>query len=220
MSRLTSGRTEPCKDNVGGIKEIWLASYVHYSPNLILNYKSMVVTGFPDTQFYEYKGVQKSFDETFRDDGGYDQELSIKLVKQDYLTANKLSLIFNGKVRALVVYNSGKIRFAGVHNGLDATVNAISGGGKSDFNGYEIRLNGMEPLSAPFLLAFPGYGLFDSDITTGCLLASSSNPASMSVKISDCNVVQDFQYTSAADCFLAGSSYRASASRIISDCNG
>lgn len=219
MSVLTSGRKRPCDDNIGGIKEVWLATYTYYAPNLIINYKSMVVTGFPDTQFYEYKGVQKTFEENIRDDGGYDQELTIKLLKQDYLTVNKLSLILNSRLRAVVIYNSGKIKVAGLHNGLDASVSALSGGSKSDFNGYELKLTGVEEYPAPFLRAFPGYGFYDDEVGVGCLLASSGNVSSLGNKVSDCNVVQEIEYTGAVDCFLAGSTQASGASRTISDCN-
>lgn len=205
---------------MGGIKEVWLASFVPYASTLIIGWKDMVVTGFPDTRFFQYEGRQQSFDETMREDGGYDQEVSLRLIKQDYLTIQKLSLLMHQKVRAVLVYNSGKIRFVGVHNGLDVRVNAVSGGGKSDFNGYELRLSGIEPSQAPFLLAFPGYGLFDNAVGTGCLLASSSNPSSLGVLISDCNVVQDISYSGAVDCFLAGSSQASSSNRINSECNG
>lgn len=220
MSWLTSGRREPCKDNIGGVKEVWLATFIPYSPTLILGYRDMVVTGFPDTQFYEFNGEEKSFNENLVDDGGYDQELTLKLIKQDYATAQQLLMVTNSLTRAVVVGYNGKAQMVGLHNGLDCEVRATDGGSKSGFNGYELTLKGMEPFQAPYLEVFPGAGTFKEGVTLGCMLASSGNPSSMLDLVSSCNAVTENTYMGLSGCMLASSSQRSSASRTISECYG
>lgn len=186
MSSLTSGRREPCKDAAGGIKELWLATFVDYPKGVIVGYKSMLLTSFPDTQMYRFYGQEGTFDETFREDA-YEQEIKIKLIKQRFEDIAILDAVMKNKCRAIVVDYMGKIKVAGLHNGLDVDVTASQGGTRFDFNGYELTLIGLEPYSAPFLSSFPGSGFVKEGLTFGCLLASSDRPASLGVKVSDCN---------------------------------
>lgn len=190
MSLLTSGRTEPCKDNVGGIKEVWLSAFVPYPQNLIIGFRDMLVTSFPLTLFYKYEGREKSSSESIRDDGGYDQEITFKLIKQDVFTSVLSSILINQRTRAVVIDNTGKIKVFGIHNGLDASINATGGSSKSDFNGYDIRLTGMEPYKAPFISAFPGYGFVKEGVEYSCLYSSSGRPSSLADLVSSCNVPQ------------------------------
>lgn len=190
MTSLTSGRTEPCKDSQGGIKEVWLASFVDYSVQVIQGYKDMLLTSFPTTLFYQYEGREQTFNEVLNDQGGYDQEIFLKLRKQSFEDVALLETLVKKSLRAVVVDNLGKIRVAGLHNGMDADLTAKAGGSRFDFNGYELKLTGVEPFSAPYLSAFPGTGFLKTGVTLSCLMASSDRPASLSDKVSSCSVVQ------------------------------
>lgn len=188
MSVLTSGRKEPCKDNIGGISEIWLTSFVPYSAKIIEGYREMLITSFPTTLMFKYEGQGKSLSESINEDRSYSQEVTIRLAKQDLFTAGLLDTLLKKKVRAIVIDRLGGERVAGLHNGLDAELIVTSGGNRSDYNGYDLKLEGLEPFSAPYLASFPGSGFEKEGVVLDCLLASSDKPASLGDKVSSCNI--------------------------------
>ena len=190
MSAPSKGRTEPCKDNIGGLKEIWLSTFTSYPANLIAGYRDMLITSFPSTLLFQYEGVEKTFSETFNNDNFYDQEINITYTKQQLSEAQALELLIKKKVIAVIVDLLGNIRVAGLHNGLDIDFSSSSGGARVEFNGYRLKLTGVEELQAPNLSSFPGSGFEKEGVTYDCLLASSDRPASLLDLVSSCNIVQ------------------------------
>lgn len=186
---LTKGRKEPCKNNAGGIKELYLSTYVDYSVRQIVGYREQFITSFPDTQVYRYEGQNITFDENINEDGSYSQNINLRLIKQDLATAQLLSILIKNKVRAVIVDYLGGIRVAGCVNGLDAEIKTNTGGSRVDFNGYDLTLNGSEEFQAPFIADLENSGLTSRRLDFECLLASSDKPASLSNKVADCNVV-------------------------------
>ena len=214
---LTRGRKEPCKNSPGGIKELYLMTYVDYDNRSIVGYRNLLITSFPESQIYKYKGQDKSFTESYNQDGFYTQQITISLTKQDLDSAILVSILSKVKVRAIVMDYNGNYRMAGVINGLDVEVNAASGSIKSDFNGYSISLSGIEEFSAPFISSLLDSGLTDKDIELGCILASSDRAASMSDLVSSCESVTSSQIV--YDCLLSSSNREASMSQLVSSCN-
>lgn len=188
---LSRGRKEPCNDNIGGIAKVWLFTYVDYDVRDISGYRDQLITSFPNTQMYLYEGQQKQFTETLDDDGSYTQDFTMRLIKQDLLTSGVLNELVKNKVRALIQDRLGRYRILGCINGLDVELKAQSGGSKVDFNGYEITLTGNEEFKAPFVESLESTGLTDRQVDLDCILASSSKLASISVKVSDCNVIAE-----------------------------
>jgi len=189
MSSLTKGRTEPCKDSQGSLKEVWLATFIPYGIKNIVGYKNMLLTSFPTTLMYRFYGRLQRFDETLNSEMGYDQEVFMRLTKQTFADAALLDALAKNKVRAIVVDFHGNQRVAGLHNGLDVDVTAASGGSKQDYNGYELSMTGIEPYSAPDIATFPGAGFEKENVNFDCLLASSDRPASLSDKVASCEIV-------------------------------
>jgi hypothetical protein len=185
---VTRGRSEPCKDNTGGVAKVWLFTYVDYDVREIQGYRDQLITSFPVTQMYEYEGQGKTFDETINDEMNYDQTLRMRLIKQDLLTAGVLNELVKNKVRALIQDRLGRYRLVGCVNGLDVELRAQTGGNKADFNGYELTLTGSEEFQSPFVASLESTGLTDKDVDLECILASSDKLASLSNKVSDCNV--------------------------------
>lgn len=186
---LTSGRKEPCKNNIGGIKRLYLATWVSYDVRSIIGYRNGLITSFPITQIYEFKGQDITLDESINEDGSYNQEISIKLISQDLASAQLMTMLMKNKVFAITTDYLGNNKVSGILNGMDVEVKANNGGSKVDFNGYDVSLSGVEEFKSPFVGDLDNAGLTDKTQTFGCLLASSSRPASLSNKVSDCNVV-------------------------------
>ena len=53
--------------------------------------------------------------------------------------------------RAIILDRNGKYRIVGLFNGLISEMTKTTGGGKSDFNGYQITMEGREIKSALFI---------------------------------------------------------------------
>ena len=189
MSDLTTGRTEPCKDNTGGIRRMYVMSFVKYNRSLIAGFGTHTITSFPTTLMFELEGRNKKADESYNN-GLYEQSLTINLAKQDTETLVLLSKINNGITRVITTDHKGINKIYGLENGLDCDYSIKSGNGKSDFNGYEVELKGREEYKAHFVGNFGSTGFFTEGLTYGCLLSSSGRPSSIADLVSSCNALQ------------------------------
>ena len=153
---LTKGRTEIiCRDNIGGVKNVYLFPYVDYPYNLIVGQRGAELTDFPSSTLYKYAVVNGNFSEDIVNDEkgvSYKQSLSFTLFKQDLLTTNELKTLSNIDFRYIVEFNDGKLKIGGLFNG--AKVEALkmqSGGGKASLNGYDITIKSEEEYQAAFI---------------------------------------------------------------------
>lgn len=155
MAILTSGRTEPCLNNVGGVKRIYLFKYEDYTYNQIVGVKGSTLTSFPATDIYSYDSVLTSFDETINNDEdgiSVEQTLQFTLTKQNLLTTNRLSEFRELDLRFIVEYNNGKYRIGGLFNGAYVEeIKLVSGGTKGSLNGYQITIKSDEEYQAAFI---------------------------------------------------------------------
>ena len=189
MSDLTSGRTEPCKDGLGGIRTLYLMDYVRYTDALLVGYKSMTLTSFPTTLIFEYQGNQQEVIERYNEDA-FEQEVKFRMSKQDLSTNRLVNLLSNKLVRVIAEDYKGGFMIYGLKNGMDVDVSLPSGSGKSDFNGYEVTIKGKEEYSAHFVSDLATVGFVTEGVTFGELLASSSRPTSLNDSISSTSILQ------------------------------
>ena len=155
---LTKGRTEPCRNNIGGVKFIYFASFVEYADSLIEGIKGVEITSFPETTFFKYEPNAANFSETITNDENgikFSQSLTFTLAKQSLITTNELDLMQSLDLRYVVEYNDGKLRMGGVYNGANVSNYTIdSGGAKASLNGYNVTITSEEEYAAPFLNDF------------------------------------------------------------------
>ena len=64
---LTSGRIEPCKDNIGGVKNIYVFKYVDYLQSQIV-LDGQLLTSFPGSVVYKYEVKNGTFDQEINND--------------------------------------------------------------------------------------------------------------------------------------------------------
>lgn len=150
---LTRGRTEGCRDNQGGVRNVYLLKYIDYPfGSIVLNGQEVV--SFPFSNIFKYETQDASYSETITNDEkgvSFNQNLTFTLIKQDLLTTNELKRIQRIDLRYIVEFNDGTFRLGGLYNGAQITSITInSGGSKSDLNGYQINIQGSEEISAPF----------------------------------------------------------------------
>lgn len=166
---LTSGRTEPCYDNVGGIKYVYLFPFVEYAYNQIEGVRGVEITSFPETTLYKYEVVNGNFSENITNDENgisYSQRLTFTLFKQDLATTTELDLMTNIDLRYIVEFNNGDLKMGGVYNGVRLDNYTIdSGGSKSSLNGYNLTFTSDEQYASPFITdigVFNGYLLLET----------------------------------------------------------
>lgn len=156
MNFVTKGRTEiSCKDNVGGIKAVYLFPFVDYANSVIIGTRGVEVTSFPATEVFKYEVVEGSFNEDITNDENgifYTQTLSFSLNKQDVTTTNELRVLSNIDFRYIVEYNAGYYKCGGLEKGANVeSINITTGGVKGSRNGYSVVIKSMEEWKAPFI---------------------------------------------------------------------
>lgn len=169
---LTSGRTEPCKDAIGGIKNIFLFDFVEDSFTITAGEATAIDAGVTTVFKYECNADGNTLEETFTADNNngtstYEQVVNAVLKKQTKDSANELNLIVKARPVCVVEDRMGNYRVVGISDGTTATGSIVSGGTKADFNGYNLTLTATETQPAPYLDS--------ATVTAFLLLVSGTN---------------------------------------------
>ena len=166
---ITSGRVEPCKDSLGGLRNVYFinediaANYMYresapgvYIVDTDFN-ESIDYVNFVEKLYkFELKSNENVYDQEIvssRENGTtfFRQTLTIKLKKQDIATHNAVKTLAYAKPRILVENNEGQFFLVGLLRGCDLTAGSINNGGAlSDFSGYSLTFTAEEALPAPF----------------------------------------------------------------------
>ena len=168
---LTSGRTEPCRDAIGGLKAIYILDYVEDSFTVAAGEATAIDAAVTEVFKYELLADGNTFVETFTADQNngtsvYEQVLTVALKKQTKESANELSIVVKSRPVVVILFRDGTYKVQGISDGTVATGDIQSGGAKADFNGYNLTLTSTEVLPAPTL---------DSATETAFLALVSSN---------------------------------------------
>ena len=161
---LTLGRKEPCKDVVGGLKNVYFVEFgglgtVTLTNDEITNMTGTTIGGTANslTAFkYELKG-NSSFEQTItssRENGTtfFDQTLTLTLKKLTKEDNKELKLLAYGRPHVAVEDYNGNVFMMGLTHGADVNGGTISSGsGMSEFSGYSLTLNAQETLAANFM---------------------------------------------------------------------
>jgi hypothetical protein len=156
---ITLGRTEPCKDSVGGINAVY---FVNFGEITGITYDSTdvdvidAVTGSPEAYKYEVRGNSTYTEniQSSRENGttAFEQVLELtlkKLTKEDH---NTIKLLSFGRPNILIEDNNGNVFLAGAEYGADVTGGTVvTGGAMADMSGYTLSFTGMEKAPANFI---------------------------------------------------------------------
>ena len=166
---ITAGRIEPCKDSLGGLRNVYfinddigLSEVVFYNPALpgapVITDDVWYVENVASIYKFELKSNENVYDQEIvssRENGTtfFRQTLTIKLKKQDIATHNAVKTLAYAKPRILVENNEGQFFLVGMFRGCDLTAGSINNGGAlGDFSGYSLTLQGEELLPSPFVI--------------------------------------------------------------------
>lgn len=153
---LTQGYSFDCRNNVGGIKKVYIGSRDDVDTITIANGLVSAVTMISN-QFYLYDLTRESsnFSETVNTNvqNGttfYAQSLEIVLNKLQVNTRNEIILLGQNRLCIIVEDNNGRYWMLGFKNGIDLTGGgSASGTAYGDRNGYTLTFTGSENELAP-----------------------------------------------------------------------
>lgn len=156
---LSLGRLKPCKDTVGGIKNIYFVNYGDFT-GIVYNATDTDVIDDLAASFNAYKyevHFSSSFTQNIQssmENGttAFEQVLEVtlpKLTKEDH---KELKLVSFGHPHVIVEDQNGNFFVAGLLNGMEVTGGTIvTGLNMGDLSGYTLTLTGMEKVPANFL---------------------------------------------------------------------
>lgn len=154
---LTSGRTEPCRDAIGGLKALYLFDFVEDSFTVSAGEATAIDAGITDVYKYDLLADGNTFVES---GGAPDESTGTSVVtqtgtavlkKQDVKTANEINILKSARPVAVWKFRDGTYKVQGLSDGTVISVETASGGAKADFNGYTLTLTSTELNLAPTL---------------------------------------------------------------------
>ena len=167
---LTLGRKEPCKDVVGGIKNVYFVDFSKLGTVTLTNDEITNMTGTAGalTYFvYEVKG-NSSLEQTVnssRENGTtfYEQTLNLSLKKLSKADNKELKLMAYGRPHIAVEDYNGNFMMMGLVNGADVSGGTIvTGAAMGDLSGYTLTFTAQETLPAVFMAHTSGQFAFNS----------------------------------------------------------
>lgn len=151
---ISAGRTLPCKDQVGGLKNVYFANYGDISTTLSAD-DSIAASEFTGDTFYQYelKGNSSLTQniQTSRDNGttAFEQVLELTLPKLSVADNQAVKLLAFGRPHIVVEDYNGNFFLVGREHGADVTGGTVvTGAAMGDLSGYTLTFTGMERLPA------------------------------------------------------------------------
>lgn len=156
---LTTGRSVPCKDVVGGIKAVY---FINYGELGAITYDATNTDaidsfgGTPDAYEYDVKG-NSSFEQAVtssRENGTtfFEQTLNLTFTKLDKATHKQLKLMAYGRPHVIVEDYNANLFTMGLLHGAEVTGGTIvTGGAMGDLSGYTLTLSAQEQVPANFI---------------------------------------------------------------------
>jgi len=158
---LTTGFDLDCRDAVGGVKSVRLASledYVAAGPTVSADGTITTWSGtVSPAPFFKYDQLKETSSMTETINGSsqngtvyYTPELIVVLSKLDNDKRNEIKVLAQQRLVAIVETNDGSFIVVGYENGLELNAGTSSTGTAfADLSGYSLTFSGME--SAPML---------------------------------------------------------------------
>ena len=157
---LTLGRKEPCKDVVGGLKNVYFVDFGNLGTVTETSDEITNMTGDSSNNLtaykYELKG-NSSFEQAItasRENGTtfFDQTLSLTLKKLSKEDHKEIKLLAYGRPHIVVEDYNGNCMMMGLKNGADVNGGSIvTGAAMGDLSGYTLTFSAQEVLPANFM---------------------------------------------------------------------
>ena len=154
---LTKGRIEPCKDVVGGIKNVYFTDFGDFGTvSQDADDQITDMTGTFTAYKYELKG-NSSFEQTVtssRENGTtfFEQTLNLTLHKLSKEDNKEIKLLAYGRPHIAVEDYNGNVFVMGLEHGSEVTGGTIvTGAAMGDLSGYTLSFSAQEVKPANFI---------------------------------------------------------------------
>lgn len=148
---LTSAYSLPCKDSIGGVKEVYLIE----KANATFTPSGNVITAITlasTKHWFKYEQIREtaSFTQTYTDNIAngtqfVTQELDMFIPKLSTTLRNEIALIAQNRLYIVVLDRNGQYWLMGYENGCDRVGGtAATGTAMGDKNGYSLKFQAME----------------------------------------------------------------------------
>ena len=140
---ITSGRAKVCKDSIGGNNKLYMFNYLEDAFTITGGLATAINPSLTDVFEYELEGdgntlVQNMVSDRQNGTTVNTQTLTVVLKRMDATTSAEMNFIAKGYPMAVVKDRNGKYHAIGLQDGIDFTVDAVTGGAKTDLNGYTL----------------------------------------------------------------------------------
>lgn len=140
---ITSGRAKVCKDSIGGNSKLYMFNYLEDAFTITGGLATAINPSLTEVFEYELEGdgntlVQNMVSDRQNGTTVNTQTLTVVLKQMDAVTSAEMNIIAKGYPMAVVKDRNGKYHAIGLQDGIDFTVDAVTGGAKTDMNGYTL----------------------------------------------------------------------------------
>jgi len=152
---LTTGRSLPCRDSVGGLKAVYFADYDTLGTLTVTSGNVDSISGTPTLFQFDLKG-NSSLEQTINastENGTvfYEQTLNLTLTKLDVATQEELKLIAHARPHVFVEdYNGNYLLVGAVHGAEVSGGTIVTGAAMGDLSGFTLTLTAQETIPAYF----------------------------------------------------------------------
>ena len=158
---ISAGRDEVCKDGLGGLRKIYIVNYdsSYFENKTVTSDEITAISTLPasaNAYEFELRSDNNTLEETneqSRDNGTsfWTQTLTVNLKKQSKESQAQLKLLSYGRPHVIVEDSNGLYRLLGFQNGMEVSVNTMTGGALGDMSGYSLTFEGKELNPAYFV---------------------------------------------------------------------
>lgn len=186
-STLTKGRVRPCKDSVGGLRNVYFVDYGSVDFTIADDIVSLVSAADTSATLYKYEVIKggSSFTQNIQasiENGTvvFEQVLELSLHKLSAEDHKEIKLLSFGRPYIFVEDYNGNVFLAGREHGMEVTGGSIATGtAMGDMSGYTLTFTGMEVSPSQFIAqAVAGTPGGEADLTaaldTGVTIAANT----------------------------------------------
>jgi hypothetical protein len=152
---ISAGKLLGCRDQRGGIKNLYFANYADYGYTIAAQ-ELTDLGDLTEVFIYEVKATTNALTETgtsSEDNGTFvnAQSLAVTLPKLSADLQAQVQLICAGRPQVFVEDYNGNIMLLGATNGTMSNCTKVTGGAGADLSGYTLTIAAEESNLSPFL---------------------------------------------------------------------
>jgi hypothetical protein len=140
---VTVGRDRVCKESIGGNGKLFLYNSLEDPFTIVGGEATAINVALTQVFQYELEGDLNTLVENMVSDRNTGttintQTLTVTLKQINASTSAEMNLLAKGYPQAVVLDRNGVYHAIGIDDGIDFTVDQVTGGAKTDLNGYTL----------------------------------------------------------------------------------